>query len=188
MSGLIRSAENQSSSEPNPGILNACEAIGDIIEFWGFKRVLGRIWTLLYLSDQALSAQQIGHCLNLSTGAVSMALQEMEHWGLIQRESQRGKRQFLYRAETRIWQMIARVVRLRELHQLERLSHTLHQSLATLGRNEFASNRLKRLLLFVECGTEVFRIGFQEKPLDLNSLQRIGRLRQVFQKTSVSDT
>ena len=37
--------------QTSPGVLQASEAIGDIIEFWGFKRVLGRIWTLLHRHD-----------------------------------------------------------------------------------------------------------------------------------------
>ncbi len=165
------------------GMREACEAIGDIIAFWGFKRVLGRIWTLLYLSSEALPAAQIGKTLGLSTGAVSMALTEMEHWGIVTRESSQGRRQFQHRAETRIWQMVTRVVRMRELHQLGKLESILEGSLSKLDPHSYAAGRLKRLVTIVQCGTQVFRIGFQDQALDLAALQKIIQIRQIFQKT-----
>ena len=33
----------------------AIEAVGDVIEFWGFKRNQGRVWALLYLRDEGLT-------------------------------------------------------------------------------------------------------------------------------------
>ncbi len=35
------------------------DSIGRLIEFWGFKRNMGRLWAILYLSDRPLSAPEI---------------------------------------------------------------------------------------------------------------------------------
>ena len=35
------------------------DAIGRLMEFWGFKRHMGRIWTVLYLSDEPLGATRV---------------------------------------------------------------------------------------------------------------------------------
>ena len=32
------------------------DAVGRLMEFWGFKRHMGRIWAVLYLSDEPLAA------------------------------------------------------------------------------------------------------------------------------------
>ncbi len=37
----------------------AVDAVGGVIEFWGFKRNQGRLWALLYLRDVALSATEL---------------------------------------------------------------------------------------------------------------------------------
>lgn len=166
-----------------------CEAVGEIIEFWGFKRALGRTWTLMYLSAEPLSATDVGRDLGLSSGAVSMTLKEMEHWGIIQRVSRPGQRQYFYRAETRLWLMIARVVKNREIHQIERLIQALQAAIKTLEADRatpgaaLALGRLKALLGLAELGAESFRILFQDKNLDLAALQKIAQIRQLFQKS-----
>src|SRR5207248_3108787 len=35
------------------------DVIGRLIEFWGFKRNMGRIWAVLYLSSEPLSAEDL---------------------------------------------------------------------------------------------------------------------------------
>ena len=37
----------------------AIDAVGNVIEFWGFKRNQGRVWALLYLRDVALTAAEL---------------------------------------------------------------------------------------------------------------------------------
>ena len=53
------------------------DAIGRLMVLWGFKRNMGRVWTVLYLADHPLSAGQLRERLQLSTGAVSMTLTEL---------------------------------------------------------------------------------------------------------------
>ena len=35
------------------------ETVGRLIEFWGFKRNLGRVWALLYLSEEPLPTRDL---------------------------------------------------------------------------------------------------------------------------------
>ena len=46
------------------------DSIGRLIEFWGFKRNMGRLWAILYLCEQPLSAPGLQERLQLSSGAV----------------------------------------------------------------------------------------------------------------------
>src|SRR5207237_2888500 len=48
------------------------DAVGGLMEFWGFKRTMGRIWTTLYLSEDPLSAAALWDRLEISCGAASM--------------------------------------------------------------------------------------------------------------------
>src|SRR5712664_2585436 len=93
----------------------AADAVGALMEFWGFKRVMGRVWALLYLRGDALSASDLCDQLSISSGAASMALSELEHWAVVRRIRKPGDRREYFEAETDIWKMISRVMREREL-------------------------------------------------------------------------
>jgi HTH-type transcriptional regulator, glycine betaine synthesis regulator len=92
----------------------AADAIGDVIEHWGFRKVLGRVWTVLYLADDVLGSAEMGERLQMSAGAVSMALTELQRWGVVRRVWKPGERREFYEAETDFWKMISRVVQDRE--------------------------------------------------------------------------
>ena len=54
----------------DPAVLKVADAVGALIEGWGFKRNMGRMWAVLYLEDHPLSAAELGDRLGLSTGVV----------------------------------------------------------------------------------------------------------------------
>ena len=51
------------------------DVVGRLIQFWGFKRNMGRVWTVLYLSPDPLSAEDLRNALGLSSGAVDAICQ-----------------------------------------------------------------------------------------------------------------
>ena len=63
------------------------DAVGELMRFWNFKPSLGRIWAILYLSQAPLDAEEIEARSGLSTGNVSMSLQELLRWGVVKRVS-----------------------------------------------------------------------------------------------------
>jgi DNA-binding transcriptional regulator GbsR (MarR family) len=79
------------------------EVIGVLMEFWGFKAVMGRLWTILYLSPRPLSAAEIGERLAASTGAVSMALADLQQWGVVKKAWRPGERRVYSEPESSIW-------------------------------------------------------------------------------------
>jgi DNA-binding transcriptional regulator GbsR (MarR family) len=109
------SHEEASSS----AVLQIADAVGGLMEAWGFKRNLGRMWTILYLEDRPLSAPELGERLQLSTGAVSMLLTELGQWGAARKTWVVGERREHYEAETSIWKMVSRVFRERELQWIQ---------------------------------------------------------------------
>ena len=100
-------------------ILKVADAVGGLMEAWGFKRNMGRVWTLLYLERAPLSAADLGERLSLSTGAISMLLAELVQWGVIRKAWVPGERRDHYEAETSIWKMVSRVLRERELRWIK---------------------------------------------------------------------
>lgn len=135
--------------------LLAADAIGDIIEHWGFRKVLGRVWTVLFIAGGPLPAATIGERLQMSAGAVSMALTELQRWGVVKRVWRPGERKEFFEAETDFWKMISKVFDERERlladsvrERLERAS-TILQALPDEQEVATGIDRINRLLAFV---------------------------------------
>jgi DNA-binding transcriptional regulator GbsR (MarR family) len=126
-------ATTPSDEEPVwQGELIVSDAIGRLMEFWGFKRNMGRVWTLLYLSGHALTAQDLRDRLRLSAGAVSMTLTELGRWGVIRRIWMQGERKDYFVAETNLWKMITRVLAERERAEIDVAIEAFEDALAFL--------------------------------------------------------
>jgi DNA-binding transcriptional regulator GbsR (MarR family) len=113
--------------------LEVADSVGRLMEFWGFKRPMGRIWTLLYLSPEPLGAAEIGESLRMSAGAVSMAVSELVKWGAVKKSWRPGERRDFYEAETGIGKLVQRVLRERELTLVKSFGEALETALGELG-------------------------------------------------------
>ncbi len=145
--------------EIGPAAQAVCDALGDLMAFWGFQRSHGRIWGLLFLMERELHAGELAATLDLSTGQVSMALRDLDHWGAIHRVHVAGSRRTWFRPETNLFRMVSRVFRDRELEQIRTLARTLQQAraeLQTSGRRdravEFRLRRIEGLIAAAELG------------------------------------
>ncbi|MES1178914.1 MAG: ArsR family transcriptional regulator [Myxococcales bacterium] len=124
-----------SSSEPvTQAELEVADTIGRLMEFWGFKRPMGRMWTLLYLSPAPLGAAELGEQLKMSAGAVSMTLNELLKWGAVKKSWRPGERRDFYEAETSIGKLVQRVLRERELELVRQFGEALGNAEAALPR------------------------------------------------------
>lgn len=140
----------------------AAETMAELVDFWGFKGSMGRIWTLLYLSIDPLSADTIAEQTRLSSGAVSMALTELMQWGLVSRDPFAADRKRHYRAETDVWAIIRRIVRERELRLVGRAVERFSKAVEVLEAAErehpgdaqivFMLKRLRGLLELARTG------------------------------------
>ncbi len=128
--------------------LLAADAVGDVVEHWGFRKALGRIWTVLYLAGEPLSAAALGERLQMSAGAVSMSLTELQRWAVVRRVWVPGERREFYEAEVDFWKMISKVVSERERFLVRSVKDRLEQSLDALksdGKHADAKGRLERV-------------------------------------------
>ena len=135
--------------------LLAADSIGDIIEHWGFRKGLGRVWTVLFIAGEPLPAATIGERLSMSAGAVSMTLTELQRWGVVHRVWRPGERREFFEAETDFWRMISKVFDERERLLAESVRGRLERAVALLERapqseaTRTSIDRVQRLLSFV---------------------------------------
>lgn len=134
-------------------VLLLADAIGDVIEHWGFRKVLGRLWTVLYLSEDPLPATDLADRLSLSSGAISMALSELQEWGVVKRVWVPGERREFFVAETDFWKMISKVVSERERYLVSSVRDRIAQASAILkqlpSKEAKAAQRRAKILLSI---------------------------------------
>ena len=98
-------------------LIDACDAIGDVIEYWGFKRVQGRVWTYVALSREPRAQIEIAEALQISKSLVSLTISELAEFNLVRPISDR--RGAPYEATLDIWPVVSDVLRSREWMLLE---------------------------------------------------------------------
>jgi HTH-type transcriptional regulator, glycine betaine synthesis regulator len=161
------------------------DVIGRLMEFWGFKRNMGRVWAVLYLSPDPLSADDLRMALQLSSGAVSMTLSELARWGVVRRVWIQGQRRDFYAAEIALWRMISRVFSERERAEVAAAIEAFEEALAELEhlrrtsadptqrtRAELQRTRVLHLLELARLGQRLIDALLSTAKLDAEPLVR----------------
>jgi DNA-binding transcriptional regulator GbsR (MarR family) len=154
--------------------LLAADAIGDIIEHWGFRKVLGRVWTVCFLAGEPVPAGWVGERLQMSAGTVSTSLGELQRWGIVKRVWKPGDRREFFEAETDFWKMISKVFDERERLLGESVRARLERSADLLDgvTGEGAktrADRVRRLLSFVAAAQAALDAFIRSRKVDFGT-------------------
>ncbi len=182
MKGYLWQAEPGAEAQPEK-LLDwesvAIDAVGNVIEFWGFKRNQGRVWALLYLRDVALTAAEIEKELELSKGGVSMLIRDLERWGVVIRVRTPGDSSWRYRAETELLQMARRVIEEREFSFIARIRSDLEEARklaeAHAGTPKAQIARLQRMETLAEATEKALRLFLKTSRLDVGNMFNVFR-------------
>ena len=158
----------------------AIDAVGNVIEFWGFKRNQGRVWALLYLRGEPLTAGELERALELSKGRVSMLLRALERWGVVRRVRSPRESAWGYTAETDLIRMVSHVVEQREASFIERIRADLAEArrLASAqgGVPVQQLERLEKMATLAEHVERALRLFIKTARLDVGGI--LGALRE----------
>jgi len=168
----------------DPAVLHVADAVGALIESWGFKRNMGRMWTVLYLEDHPLTAADLGERLGLSTGAVSMLLAELMQWGAVKKAWVVGERREHYECETSIWKMVSRVFRERELHWIRTAGEQFAQASRALepgrdARRKLIAERIAGLSQLADVGGNLLQAVLEGEAIDSLPIKTVGELAKA---------
>lgn len=86
------------SNPVKSAIWEMVEAGGRTAQTFGISRLLGQIYTLLYLRNEPLSLDEIAEELAVSKASVSIACRQLHTFGAVRRTSQKGDRRDFYEA------------------------------------------------------------------------------------------
>jgi HTH-type transcriptional regulator, glycine betaine synthesis regulator len=172
--GGARPEESPLAGHLAPWEAIAVDAVGNVIEFWGFKRNQGRVWALLYLRGEPFTAGEIERELGLSKGGVSMLLRDLERWGVIQRVRLPSDTAWRYGAESDLIRMVIRVIEEREAGFISRIRADLGEArrLATEAGSvpREALGRLEKMALLAEHTERALKVFIKTARLDVGGM------------------
>lgn len=168
----------------DPAVLRVADAVGALIESWGFKRNMGRMWAVMYLEDHALTAAELGERLGLSTGSVSMLLAELMQWGAIKKAWVVGERREHYEPETSIWKMVSRVFRERELRWIQTAREEFESADKELepgrdARRTLIASRIAGLVQLAQVGSHLLESMLEGEAVDSLPIKTVGELAKL---------
>ncbi len=95
------------------------EQIGAFIEYWGFKKIHGQIWTHIWLAKTPIDATTLVKRLQVSKALVSLAIKDLLKYEVIRVAGQGNRRKILLEANTDVHAVITNVLMNRETKMLE---------------------------------------------------------------------
>lgn len=144
-------------------VLDVCDAAGAFIEYWGFRSIHGRVWTLLAVRHSGVSQRELSEVLGVSKALVSSAISELTSYGLVRPEHE-GRNAPLV-AVIDVWPAVAQVLRTREWMLMERARLALEGALEEAEiRDEFgeeslyATDRIRLILHLTESAQSFLKV------------------------------
>ena len=150
---------------------------GEMGSRWGFNRTVGQIYALLVLSEEALSATEIGDCLSISRGNVSMGLKELNSWQLVHTLHKPGDRKDYYQTHGSIWDMANKVFEERRKREIDPTLSLLRDILLDTPANDaekYAQVRIEEIHSLLENITHWTQRLQTLSPDKLDTLMKLG--------------
>jgi DNA-binding transcriptional regulator GbsR (MarR family) len=69
-------------------VLDVAEKVGGFIEYWGFKKIHGRVWTLIFLAGRPVDAAYLISHLRVSKALISITLKDLLQYNVILESSE----------------------------------------------------------------------------------------------------
>lgn len=94
-------------------VLSLSKCIGSFIQHWGFKKIHGQIWTLIFLSKSPLNSTVITKRLQVSKALVSLAIKDLLKYKVIEVTEKKNK-EIYFRSNPEIFKVICDILNSRE--------------------------------------------------------------------------
>jgi DNA-binding transcriptional regulator GbsR (MarR family) len=132
---------------------------GEMGSRWGINRTVGQIYALIFVSPEALNADDIAEALEFSRSNVSMGLKELQAWRLVNLRHLPGDRREYFDAPSDAWEIFRTLAEERRRREIEPTLSMLRNALiepATTESDRIAQQRMKGMHDLIELMTTWF--------------------------------
>ncbi|MEL6946683.1 MAG: GbsR/MarR family transcriptional regulator [Pseudomonadota bacterium] len=127
---------------------------GEMGSKWGINRTVGQIYALLFLSEDALNAEQIVERLSISRSNVSMSLKELQSWELVRIGHVAGDRRDYFTTPDDLWTIVRTLVEQRKKREIDPTLSKLRELQIQADRGaeppDYATRRIGELRELIE--------------------------------------
>lgn len=143
--------------KPNlPEVEYLADLVGEFIEYWGFKKIHGKIWLNLYLSENPLDAAALMAKLNVSKALISISLKDLLDFDVIIELGLSPEGTRIYAANPDLHTVITHVLRQREKVMMGKIQAAFSQlkkiSKEEISKHNIEIDKLKDLDRFIKNG------------------------------------
>lgn len=148
---------------------------GEMGARWGVNRTVAQIHALLYVSERALTAEEIAEALSVARSNVSVSLRELQAWGLVRVVHVLGDRRDHFQTTKDVWEMFQTIVEGRKRREVDPIRTVLRDLMNAPGASldDYARARLGDLLAFFEMTTNWYE---QVRQMPKSTLARFARM------------
>ena len=157
---------------------------GEMGTRWGINRTVAQIHALLYLSTDALNAEDIARTLSVARSNVSTSLRELQGWGIVRVVHVMGDRRDHFESMKDVWEMFRVVLEQRKRREIDPTLEMLRHGVAELEQDSEADShtkqRLKEMLDFFEGSLSLYEEFKRMPPKALRDVLRMkAKTRQL---------
>ena len=146
---------------------------------WGINRTVAQIHALLYLSPEALNAEEIIDILQVARSNVSTSLKELTNWGIVKVVPKMGDRREYYECLKDVCEMFRIIVEERKKREIDPTLSLIKECLAELDSSnkeeQYTRKRLKAFKEFFESTTQWYD---RVKMMPMDKLMGLVKLEQ----------
>lgn len=150
---------------------------GEMGTRWGVNRTVSQIHALLYLSPEALRADEIAELLGVARSNVSTSLKELQSWNLVRVIHRLGDRRDHFEAEQDTCALLMRIVEERKKREIDPTLTLLRQCVLKLEEDDetapAVARRIEDMLSFVTTLNDWYE---QVRELPATTLVRLMKL------------
>jgi len=105
---------SNSNNEVPLDLQNLADLVGQFIQYWGFKKIHGEIWTHIWLAKSPIDATTLVKRLNVSKALVSLAIKDLLQYDVIKTSTEGDRRKILLLPNKDVQTVIINVLKARE--------------------------------------------------------------------------
>lgn len=156
---------------------------GEMGTRWGVNRTVAQVHALLYLSPDALSADEIARTLAVARSNISTSLRELQSWGIVKLVHVLGDRRAHYESMKDVWEMFQVILEERKRREIDPTLAVLRNCVAELGKGGPSDVHLRQRLLEMLDFFETMTAAYAEtRYLPMNVLKSFGKARGKVKK------
>lgn len=140
---------------------------GEMGARWGINRTVAQVHALLFLSEQPLNAEEVCETLSLARSNVSVALRELQGWGIVRLVHLEGDRRDHFESMKDVYEMFRVIMNERRRREVDPTLKLIDDCIADGGKPKaseaYVRERLEAMKEFFDLAT-TFAAQFDKMP------------------------